>query len=185
MLALPAQLAAANVAAAALADASLVYRDGMLSWAGGTTRAAIGRGGVTDHKKEGDGATPAGVFSLVEAFYRADRVTPPPQTRLPLRALSPSDGWVDDPADGNYNRLVTLPYPADAEAMWLADAVYDVVVVIGFNMKPVVAGAGSAIFLHIARPDFSATAGCVAVDQATLLKLMPLLGPASTITIRA
>ena len=90
---------------------------------------------------------------------------------------------VDDPADPNYNSLVSLPYPAHSEAMWLDDAVYDLLVVIGYNMIPVVPGAGSAIFLHIARPDFAPTAGCIAIAQAALLELMPLFGPHSSITI--
>ena len=134
-------------------------------------------------KKEGDGATPAGAFTLVSAFYRADRL-PPPRSGLPVRALSQSDAWCDDPADRSYNRLVALPYPAHAEPMWLDDEVYDLLVVIGYNLDPVVPGAGSAIFLHVARPDFSPTAGCVAVAKDVLLGLMPHLEPGSTITIR-
>ncbi|HUC10017.1 MAG TPA: L,D-transpeptidase family protein [Stellaceae bacterium] len=182
VLAIPVHLAAASLADAA-SDQDLEYRDGWLRWPDGMTRAAIGWAGVSTQKKEGDGTTPAGVFPLIRAFYRADRISPPPQTRLPLRALSPRDGWVDDPADRSYNHLVSLPYPAHTEAMWLADAVYDLLVVIGYNIAPVIRGAGSAIFLHIARPDFSPTAGCVAIEQAALVKLMPLLGPGSRISI--
>jgi L,D-peptidoglycan transpeptidase YkuD (ErfK/YbiS/YcfS/YnhG family) len=162
--------------------AGLEYRDGFLRWPDGSARAAVGRAGVSAHKQEGDGATPAGSFPLVSAFYRADRM-PAPRTGLPLRALSPADGWVDDPPDRNYNRLVSLPYPAHAEPMWLDDAVYDLLVVIGYNMTPVVPGAGSAIFLHVARPDFSPTAGCIAIEKNALVRLMPRLGPASAITI--
>jgi L,D-peptidoglycan transpeptidase YkuD (ErfK/YbiS/YcfS/YnhG family) len=182
-LGLAAQLAAAGVARAATAEENLEYRDGFLKWPGGLARAAIGRAGVTAHKKEGDGVTPAGAFPLVSAFYRADRISPP-RSRLRLRALTPADAWVDDPGDRNYNRLVSLPYPADAEPMWLEDAVYDLLVVIGYNVNPVVRGAGSAIFLHVARPDFSPTAGCIAVEREVLVGLMPLLGPGSIIAIR-
>jgi L,D-peptidoglycan transpeptidase YkuD (ErfK/YbiS/YcfS/YnhG family) len=108
----------------------------------------------------------------------------PPHSGLLVRALSLRDAWVDDPADHNYNRLVSLPYPAHTEQMWLEDAVYDLLVVIGYNMDPVVPGVGSAIFLHIARPDFSPTAGCIAVEREVLVRLMPLLGFGSTITVR-
>jgi L,D-peptidoglycan transpeptidase YkuD (ErfK/YbiS/YcfS/YnhG family) len=182
LLMLPAQLAAVCGAPAAV-DLDLEYRDGHLIWPGGSARAAIGRAGVTANKKEGDGATPAGKFALVSALYRADRVAPP-RTRLRLWALAPDDGWVDDPADANYNRLVSLPYPAHAEALWLPEAVYDVIIVVGYNLQPVVPGAGSAIFLHVARPDFSPTAGCIAIEKTVLLELMLRLGPYSTITIR-
>jgi L,D-peptidoglycan transpeptidase YkuD (ErfK/YbiS/YcfS/YnhG family) len=182
LLALPAQFVAAKAPGVAMADEDLDYRDGRVTWPGGGTRAAIGRAGVTRHKIEGDGATPAGAFPLLAAFYRADRLSPP-RTGLTLRALMPGDAWVDDPADRNYNRLVALPYPAHTEAMWLDEAVYDLLVVIGYNTAPVVPGAGSAIFLHVARPDFSPTAGCIAIAAPVLLALVPRLGPASKITI--
>jgi L,D-peptidoglycan transpeptidase YkuD (ErfK/YbiS/YcfS/YnhG family) len=120
---------------------------------------------------------------LTALFYRADRM-PQLSSRLPLQALSATDAWVDDPGDRNYNRLVSLPYPAHTEPMWLDDGVYDLLVVIGYNMAPVVPAAGSAIFLHIARPDFSPTAGCIAVARDALVGLTPRLGPSSTITIR-
>jgi L,D-peptidoglycan transpeptidase YkuD (ErfK/YbiS/YcfS/YnhG family) len=184
VLALPAMLSAGNLAkAAAGAWQNLEYRDGRLIWPGGTTRAAVGRAGVSANKKEGDGATPAGIYPLVSGFYRADRIAAL-RSGLPLRPLTPNDAWVDDPADRNYNRLASLPYPAHTEPLWLDDAVYDLLAVIGYNMDPVVPGVGSAIFLHIARSDFSPTAGCVAIDRDVLLGLMPLLGHGSTIAIR-
>jgi L,D-peptidoglycan transpeptidase YkuD (ErfK/YbiS/YcfS/YnhG family) len=184
VLALPAQFAAAKALGegTATADENLDYRDGRLTWSQGSTRAAIGRTGVSRHKAEGDGATPAGVFPLVAAFYRDDRLSPP-RNRLPLNPLTPSDAWVDDPSDANYNRLVALPYPSHVEAMWLDDRVYDLLVVIGYNMAPVVPGAGSAIFLHIARPDFTPTAGCIAIAAPILAALLPRLGPDSKIVI--
>jgi L,D-peptidoglycan transpeptidase YkuD (ErfK/YbiS/YcfS/YnhG family) len=183
LLALPVLIAAFRAVASIAADIDLECRAGWLRWPGGEASAAVGRSGVSRHKREGDGATPAGVFPLVRAFYRADRL-PRAATRLPLRELSPSDAWVDDLADANYNRFVSLPYPGHTEAMWRDDGVYDLLVVIGYNMAPIVQGAGSAIFLHIARPDFSPTAGCIAIARAELVELMPLIGPRSTITIR-
>ena len=144
----------------------------------------MGRSGVKADKREGDGATPAGTYPLVSVLYRKDRVNPP-ISHLPVRALAPNDGWVDEPADAKYNRLVELPYPASAEELWREDELYDVLVVIGYNLKPVVPGAGSAIFLHVATPDYAPTAGCIAVKKEVLLGLIALLGPGSTITIRS
>src|SRR5580765_7414303 len=86
----------------------LTYSAGRLSWPTGEARAACGRGGVRADKREGDGASPAGTFALLQAYYRADRIAPP-STHLPIQALRPEDGWVDEPADANYNRLVSLP----------------------------------------------------------------------------
>ena len=155
-----------------------------MTWPGGETRAVCGRGGVRTDKREGDGASPEGTFPLLYGYYRADRIARP-ASGLRMTALQPDDGWVDDPADPNYNRPVKLPYPASHEEMWLADGLYDLVVVIGYNMEPVVPGRGSAIFLHVARPDFSPTAGCIAIGREVLAGLLGLLGPGSRITIRA
>jgi len=173
-----------SLAQPALAEyENLEYRDGWLHWTGGSsTPAAVGRSGVKLGKREGDGATPAGTYPLVCVLYRPDRIAPP-ASHLPVRALACSDGWVDDPTDANYNRLVTLPYPASAERMWREDGLYDALVVIGYNTQPVIAGAGSAIFLHIATPDLSSTAGCIAIGKDVLFGLLPLLGAGSKITI--
>jgi L,D-peptidoglycan transpeptidase YkuD (ErfK/YbiS/YcfS/YnhG family) len=172
----------------------LTYEGGRLLWPGGAAPAACGRGGVTADKREGDGASPAGTFPLVCAFYRADRIAKP-ATLLPLAALKPADAWVEDPADANYNRLVALPYPARSETLWRADGLYDLIVVIGYNSDPPISGRGSAIFLHIARPSperparagrpgMAPTEGCIAVTRDILLGLLPRLGPGSTMTIR-
>ena len=168
----------------AMSFAGLLYENGTLSWPGGSAGAACGKAGIVADKREGDHATPAGRFPLLRAFYRADRLAAP-ATALPLAALAASDGWVDDPRDPRYNTQVTLPYPASHERLWRDDALYDLIVVIGYNTGPVVPGKGSAIFLHCARPDFSPTEGCIAVARDALASLLGLLGPGSTITIRA
>jgi L,D-peptidoglycan transpeptidase YkuD (ErfK/YbiS/YcfS/YnhG family) len=178
-------LLSARVSAAAQTEAeNLEYRGGRLYWSGGNVAAAVGRAGVKADKHEGDGATPAGTYPLVSILYRPDRVAPP-RSQLPVRALVPNAGWVDEPSDANYNRPVSLPYPASAEQLWRDDELYDALIVIGYNMEPVVPGAGSAIFLHIATPDFAPTAGCVAVEREILLGLLPLLGPGSQIVINS
>ncbi len=181
---MPVLLTNARLSEAALAEyESLEYRDGHLHWSRGNAVAAVGRTGVKADKHEGDGATPAGTYPLVSIFYREDLV-PRPASHLPVSPLSPNSGWVDAPDDPNYNHLVTLPYSASAEELWRQDGLYDALVVIGYNMNPVVPGAGSAIFLHVAAPDFAPTAGCVAVEKEVLLGLLPMLGPGSKITIR-
>jgi L,D-peptidoglycan transpeptidase YkuD (ErfK/YbiS/YcfS/YnhG family) len=162
----------------------LTYAASRLSWPGGDVAAACGRGGVRADKREGDGASPAGTFPLLCCYYRPDRLSAP-QTALPVIALRPTDGWVDDPGDPQYNRLVSLPYPTSHEEMWRPDGLYDLVVPLGYNTDPPIPGRGSAIFLHVAEPDFAPTAGCIAIGRDALLGLLPLLGPGSAITIRA
>ncbi|MBO0735090.1 MAG: L,D-transpeptidase family protein [Alphaproteobacteria bacterium] len=183
LLALPVGVAGLS-AAAQIRHENLEYHGGRLHWSRGSATAAVGRAGVKAGKHEGDGATPSGTYPLVSVYYRADRI-PSPESKLPVSRLAPDDGWVDEPGDPRYNRLVRLPYPAGTEKMWRRDELYDLLVVIGYNMEPVVPGAGSAIFLHTATPDFTPTAGCVAVGREVLLGLVPLLGPGSSITIRA
>ncbi|MFT8671030.1 L,D-transpeptidase family protein [Acetobacter orientalis] len=130
--------------------------------------AVIGKNGVTHSKKEGDNATPLGLFPLVRVFYRADRVTKP-LTSLPVEALSPKDGWCDDPQSPDYNKKVILPCAARHEKLWREDNVYDIIVVIAYNMGPAVPGRGSAIFMHLQRPTLAPTEGCVALSQNDLL----------------
>jgi len=132
-----------------------------------TAPCALGRGGITHRKREGDGGTPSGRLSLVACYYRADRV-PRPTTGLPIRSITPIDGWCDDPADRRYNRPVALPYPGGHEIMWRDDALYDIVVALDWNLISPVPGRGSAIFFHLASPDLAPTAGCVAVDRRTM-----------------
>lgn len=140
-------------------------------WRGKTLRCALGRTGISATKREGDGATPAGAFPLRGVLYRADRGTAP-ATILPAEAIARDAGWCDDPADPNYNRRVRLPYPARAEVLWRADHLYDVIGLIGFNDSPVVPGRGSAIFLHLAQPDFAPTEGCIALARDDLLSVL-------------
>ena len=149
-------------------------QDGRLELNGKTYRCAVGSGGVVsaDAKKEGDGATPAGTYSLRKVHYRPDRLDAP-KTELPARALSGDDGWSDDSNDpDNYNRFVKLPYIGSHEELWREDHIYDVIVEIGYNDDPAVPGKGSAIFMHIARPGYTSTAGCVALSQPDLLEVL-------------
>ncbi|MDE3038044.1 MAG: L,D-transpeptidase family protein [Pseudomonadota bacterium] len=150
-----------------------------------TCRCAVGKGGFSANKKEGDGCTPLGVYRLRECWYRADR-TPKPETGLPLRIIHKNDGWCDDPKSPVYNRHVTLP-PAggvSAERLWHDDHVYDLIVPIGYNDAPAVPGRGSAIFLHVATPDYAPTEGCVALAENDLLALLVHVHTGSSIEIR-
>ena len=136
-------------------------------------RCALGHGGVRPaaEKQEGDGATPAARLPLRRILYRADRL-PAPRAAVPVEPLAPADGWCDDPADRAYNLPVALPHPARHEALWRADAVYDVIGVLGWNDAPPVRGRGSAIFLHLARPGLPPTEGCIALALPDLLAVL-------------
>jgi L,D-peptidoglycan transpeptidase YkuD (ErfK/YbiS/YcfS/YnhG family) len=147
---------------------------------------ALGTAGVTITKQEGDGATPIGRFPVRRGLYRDDRLACP-TTPLPMQAIQRLDGWSDDIADPDYNQQVTHPTagtrPFSAEHLWREDHIYDLILVIGHNDSPPVPGAGSAIFMHVARDDFSGTEGCVALRQADLLTLLPSIGPKTILSI--
>ena len=143
---------------------------------------ALGRSGPTRAKREGDGATPVGCFRLLQGFYRADH-GPRPRTRLPLARVRPAQGWCDDPGDRRYNRLVPLPCAASHEEMRRQDHLYDLVIDIAWNRGPIVRGRGSAIFLHLARPGFMPTEGCVAVEPGKVRRLVERIGPRTRIRI--
>jgi L,D-peptidoglycan transpeptidase YkuD (ErfK/YbiS/YcfS/YnhG family) len=160
----------------------VVNATGFACWGGRPLRCAIGRSGISAAKREGDGATPAGSFAMRSVLFRPDR-EPPPRTNLPCRALEPDEGWCDAPADSAYNRLIRLPYPASAETLWRPDGRYDLLVPLGYNDVSVVPGNGSAIFLHVAAPDFAPTAGCVALARADLLSVLATADGSSVVLI--
>lgn len=164
----------------------IAFADGWMDLAGARVRCALGRGGVkpATQKREGDGASPAGVWPLRRVLWRPDRGAPP-AIALPGRPLAREDGWCEDPSDPAYNRQVTLPHRGAVDAMWREDHLYDLVVVLGHNDNPVIPGAGSAVFLHLARPDYGPTQGCVALARADLERLLALAAPGDALEIRA
>ncbi len=143
---------------------------------------ALGIGGVGQKIAEGDGLTPAGAFPLRRVHYRADRVAVP-ETTLETRVIAENDGWCDSPDHPAYNTRVELPFTASAERMWRADHLYDVVVEIGYNDNPVEPGKGSAIFMHVAGPDYEPTEGCIALALDDLLVVLKKCGPETIIQI--
>jgi L,D-peptidoglycan transpeptidase YkuD (ErfK/YbiS/YcfS/YnhG family) len=100
-----------------------------------------------------------------------------------VRAIAAHDGWCDAPADRNYNRPVRLPYAATAEHLWRSDALYDVVVVLDYNERPCMRGRGSAIFMHVARPGYAPTEGCIALARPHLLRLLERLAPGDAVAV--
>ena len=143
---------------------------------------ALGRTGIAANKHEGDGATPRGRFRLVRLWWRADRHARP-RTLLPVRRIGPHDGWCEDPADRHYNRPVKVSPKSSADRLARKDGLYDFIIELDHNTRPRVAGRGSAVFVHIARPGFAPTAGCVALHANALRRLIGRIGPRTKIEI--
>lgn len=139
-------------------------------------RAAGGRGGIAPKRAEGDGISPLGCWPIRRVLYRADKIAAP-VTVFPMAAIAPDDGWCDAPEAVEYNRPVRLPFAFSHERMWRDDDLYDIVVVLGQNDDPAVPGRGSAVFLHVARPDYGPTAGCAALARGDLLEFLARAAP--------
>jgi len=165
---------------------SRAARRGVLSLGGALYRCAFGRAGIAADKREGDGATPMGRFALRRVFFRPDR-GPRPATALATVPLTPDLGWCEDPSSARYNRLVRLPASSRHERphdhMWRDDRLYDICVEIAYNDDPVVKGRGSAIFLHLARPGYAPTQGCIAVGERDMRRLLARLSPGAVLRI--
>jgi len=156
---------------------------GILRGGGAAFFVALGRAGIRADKREGDGGTPRGKFRLRRLWWRADRL-PRPRTALPLRAIRRDDAWCEDASDRRYNRPIRLAAGAAGDRLWRDDRLYDLIVELDHNTRPRVAGRGSAVFIHLARPGLLPTAGCVALKDGDLRRLLPRLRKRSFIEIR-
>lgn len=148
-----------------------------------TIRCALGRSGVVSGKREGDGGTPHGEFALGRCLVRRDRISIP-RAAFAVRAISETDGWCDDPASPRYNRSVALPFRGSHERLWRKDNLYDVVFCLDYNIFPRRRARGSAIFLHVASPDYAPTEGCVAISRADMRRLLPRLAADARLVVR-
>jgi L,D-peptidoglycan transpeptidase YkuD (ErfK/YbiS/YcfS/YnhG family) len=143
---------------------------------------ALGRGGIRANKREGDGGTPRGTFRLRRVWWRDDRAARP-RTQLPVRRIRDSDGWCEDPRDRHYNQPIRLAPEQPGDRLKRADGLYDLIVELDHNTRPRIAGRGSAVFVHVARPGFAPTAGCVALTAAALRRLIARASPRTRIVV--
>src|SRR3981189_3277257 len=157
-------------------------RRGWLTVGGEAIPVALGRGGSRANKREGDGGTPKGTFRPRQLWWRADR-HPRPRTFLPVRAIGPEDVWCEDPSRRHYNHLVRRDTDRGGDRLKRDDHLYDFVVEIDHNSSPRIAHRGSAVFLHLARENFSPPAGSVSMTKSAMLRLLQRLGPETRIVI--
>jgi len=146
-------------------------------------KCAIGKKGIGYKKKEGDLLTPAGQFKIKYILYRKDRVKI--STKLEKKIIKKNMGWCDDPKSNQYNKLIKLPFAYNHEKLFKKENIYDIILVLNYNMNPVKKNKGSAIFIHVARNNFKKTEGCVAIKKLNLIKLIKKLNPNTKIIISA
>ncbi|GJL88957.1 MAG: hypothetical protein DHS20C03_26660 [Minwuia thermotolerans] len=160
-----------------------VHPEGYATFGRRSFACALGRAGIVSTKTEGDGGTPVGLFPLRRLFYRHDRLGRP-ETLIPATPVQPHQGWCDDPDSPLYSRPVTLPSRYGHERLWRADGLYDLILTIGHNDRPVRPSAGSAVFVHVAHPSMTPTEGCVAFAVDDLLHLLRVLRPGDAVRIQ-
>ena len=134
-------------------------------------KCALGKRGISIKKKEGDFITPKGTFKIREIFYRKDRVQNL-ITRIKKTVIRKNMGWCDDPKSKKYNKLIYFPFKYSAEKLYRRENIYDIILVLNFNMNPVKKNKGSAIFIHVAKKNFQPTQGCIALNKFELIKLV-------------
>ena len=149
----------------------IIVKKNILSFDNMSFKCAVGKNGITNNKAEGDGCTPAGEYSIIQIYYRQDKVVLP-SIRIPSIAISKNLGWCDDVNSDYYNKIITFPFKHRAEILYRNDNIYDILCVIDYNRNPVVKNKGSAIFLHIAKPNYAGTEGCIALNEPDLIRLL-------------
>ena len=149
----------------------IINKSGYLKYKNLKFRCALGKAGIGKKKIEGDSITPRGKFNIVKIYYRSDRVKKI-SSKYRLIKISKNMGWCDDPNSKKYNQLINLPTKYTHEKLYRKDNVYDLLIVLNYNMSPIIKNKGSAIFIHIARQNYKKTSGCVAIKKVHLIKLI-------------
>ena len=149
----------------------IINKSGYLKFENLKFKCALGKAGVGKKKIEGDNITPKGTFEIVKIYYRNDRIKKI-YSKIKLFKINKKMGWCDDPNSKKYNQLIKLPSKYTHEKLYRQDNVYDLVIVLNYNMIPIVKNKGSAIFIHVAKKKYKKTAGCVALKKKHLVKLI-------------
>jgi L,D-peptidoglycan transpeptidase YkuD (ErfK/YbiS/YcfS/YnhG family) len=152
----------------------IVKKPGYLIYKDFKFHCSIGINGIKNKRKEGDGITPKGIFSLKKIFYRSDRIKNF-KSRIKKIKITKNMGWCDDPKSYYYNRLVKIPNKFSYEKLYRKDNIYNIIIVLDYNLNPIIKNKGSAIFIHVANKNYKSTQGCVGLNQNDLLKLIELI----------
>ena len=149
----------------------IVNKSGQLKYKNLKFKCALGKAGIGKKNIEGDNITPKGTYRIIQIYYRKDRVKKI-SSSFKLNKITKSMGWCDDPSSKKYNQLIRLPTKYGHEKLYQKNNIYDLLLVIDYNMNPVVVNKGSAIFIHVAKKKYKPTAGCIALKKEDLLKLI-------------
>ena len=162
---------------------NIIIKKHFLLYKGYKLKCSIGKSGLTNFKKEGDLATPKGLFKLGLLYYRKDRIKSL-KCKIKKKVIKRSMGWCDDSRSKKYNREIYFPFKYSAEKLYRRDRIYDIFINIKYNHSPIIKKKGSAIFLHLSNKKYKPTSGCVAILKKDFLKILPLINYTTKISIR-
>lgn len=160
----------------------IINKSGYLKYKDLKFRCALGKRGVNKKKKEGDKITPKGTYKIVDIYYRKDRIKKI-SSKLKLIKIKKNMGWCDDPDSKNYNQLIKVPAKYSYEKLFRSENTYDLIIVLNYNMNPVIKNKGSAIFIHVAKKNYNKTAGCIALKKPHLIKLIEKINKRTKVAI--
>jgi len=149
----------------------IINKYGLLKYKNLKFKCALGKAGIGEKKKEGDFITPKGKYKIIKVYYRADRIKKI-KTNFRLYQIKKNFGWCDDPLSKNYNKLIKLPSIFSYEKLYRKDKLYDLILVLNYNFKPIIKNKGSAIFIHIANKNYKKTMGCIGLKKKDLIFIL-------------
>ena len=160
----------------------IINKSGFLKYKKLKFKCALGKAGIREKKREGDNITPKGIFKILKIYYRSDRIKKI-SSKFKLLKITKKMGWCDDPKSKKYNQLINLPNKYSYERLFRKDNIYDLVLVLNFNIKPIIKNKGSAIFIHIANKNYKKTAGCIGLKKNHLIKIIKRIDKKTKIII--
>jgi L,D-peptidoglycan transpeptidase YkuD (ErfK/YbiS/YcfS/YnhG family) len=149
----------------------IINKSGYLKYRSLKFRCALGKSGIGNKKMEGDNITPRGIFKIIKIYYRKDRLKKL-SSKYTLIEIKKNIGWCDDPKSRKYNQPITLPNKYSHEVLYRKDNIYDLILVLNYNIRPTIKNRGSAIFIHVAKKNYKKTAGCIAIKKNDLMSLV-------------
>jgi L,D-peptidoglycan transpeptidase YkuD (ErfK/YbiS/YcfS/YnhG family) len=145
-------------------------------------KCALGIKGIKKKEREGDQITPKGIYKINKIYYRPDRIKKI-YCRLKLFKIKKNMGWCNDPTSKNYNKQIIIPTKFSYEKMYRKENIYDLILVLNYNTKPVIKNKGSAIFIHVAKKCYKKTKGCIAIKKKNLITLLSQINKSTKIKI--
>ena len=160
----------------------IINKSGYLKYKKLKFKCSLGKAGIGKKRKEGDNITPKGIHKVVAIYYRSDRIKKI-NSKFKLIKIKKNIGWCDDPKSKKYNQLIKLPNKYRHEKLYRTDNIYDLIIALNYNMKPIMKNKGSAIFIHIANKNYKSTAGCIGLKKTHLINLVKKIRKNTTVLI--